>query len=86
MGAFSTRLRVGIRRQLDEHRGERGDGTTFEIVDARPELVGITEAPSDFDETSPQMVFSRSYLAAHPDVGVVQTIIAVYLHGVRQQR
>ena len=42
-------------------------------------LVGVTETPSDFDEASPQMVFSRSYLAAHPDVGVVQTIIAVYL-------
>ena len=42
-------------------------------------LVGITETPSDFDESAPQMVFPRSFLTAHPDVGVVQTIIAVYL-------
>lgn len=42
-------------------------------------LVGVTESPTDFDESSPQMVFSRSFLAAHPDVGVVQTIMSVYL-------
>ncbi|MEO6653276.1 MAG: FtsX-like permease family protein [Ilumatobacteraceae bacterium] len=39
-------------------------------------LVGITESPSDFDEPSLQMVFSASFLDAHPDVGVVQTIMA----------
>ena len=42
-------------------------------------LVGVTESPSDFDEASPQMVFSRAYLGAHPEVGVVQTIIEVHL-------
>ena len=42
-------------------------------------LVGVTDAPSDFDDSSPQMVFPRSFLGAHPDVGVVQTIIAARL-------
>lgn len=42
-------------------------------------LVGITEAPSEFDEPSLQMVFSPAFLTAHPDIGVVQTIIAVHL-------
>ena len=42
-------------------------------------LVGVTDAPTDFDDSSPQMVFPRSFLGAHPDVGVVQTIIAARL-------
>lgn len=42
-------------------------------------LVGITEQPTEFDDPSPQMVFSKSYVDAHPNVGVVQTIIATYL-------
>ena len=42
-------------------------------------LVGITESPTDFDDPSPLMVFPRSFLGAHPDVGVVQTIIAAHL-------
>lgn len=42
-------------------------------------LVGITEVPSEFDEPSLQMVFSPAFLTSNPDIGVVQTIIAVYL-------
>lgn len=42
-------------------------------------LVGVTDAPTDFDDSSPQMIFPRSFLGAHPDVGVVQTIIAARL-------
>ena len=42
-------------------------------------LVGVTESPSEFDEPSLQMVFSPSFLEAHPDVGIVQTIIAAKL-------
>jgi ABC-type lipoprotein release transport system permease subunit len=42
-------------------------------------VVGITESPMEFDDPSPQMVFSESFLAAHPDVGVVQTSVAVHL-------
>lgn len=42
-------------------------------------LVGITETPSDFDDPSLSMVFSKSFLSAHPTVGVVQTIIAAQL-------
>ena len=42
-------------------------------------LVGITESPGDFDDPSPQMFFSQSFLSAHPTVGVVQTVIAAYL-------
>ncbi|MEO8697742.1 MAG: FtsX-like permease family protein [Acidimicrobiales bacterium] len=42
-------------------------------------LVGITESPTDFDDPSPVMIFSQSFLSAHPTVGVVQSLIAVYL-------
>jgi ABC-type lipoprotein release transport system permease subunit len=42
-------------------------------------LVGVTDAPSDFDDDSPMMVFPRSFIGRHPDVGVVQTIMAVHL-------
>ena len=42
-------------------------------------LVGVTESPAEFDDPSLQMVFSRSFLAAHSDVGVVQTLIAAHL-------
>lgn len=42
-------------------------------------LVGITETPLDFDEPSMQLVFSESFLEEHPDVGVVQTLMAVTL-------
>jgi hypothetical protein len=38
-------------------------------------LVGVTEAPSGFDDLTAQIVFSRSFLRANPDVGVVQTAI-----------
>lgn len=42
-------------------------------------LVGIYETPSDFDDPSPTMIFPHSFLAAHPTVGVAQTIIATTL-------
>lgn len=38
-------------------------------------LVGITESPSDFDEAGSQLIFSRAFLSAHSDVGIVQTLI-----------
>jgi hypothetical protein len=42
-------------------------------------LVGVTESPSAFDNSTPDMFFSQSFLKAHPTVGVVQTMIAVRL-------
>jgi hypothetical protein len=45
-------------------------------------LVGVTEAPSEFDDRTPAMVFSRSFLRAHPEVGVVQTLIVAQLDGI----
>lgn len=42
-------------------------------------LVGVTERPADFDDSAPAMVFSQSFLSAHPTVGVVQTRIAIRL-------
>jgi predicted lysophospholipase L1 biosynthesis ABC-type transport system permease subunit len=42
-------------------------------------LVGITESAAEFDDPSPTMEFPPSFLAAHPDVGVVQTVITVRL-------
>ncbi|HWC10148.1 MAG TPA: FtsX-like permease family protein [Acidimicrobiales bacterium] len=45
-------------------------------------LVGISQSPLEFDDSSPAMVFPPSFLRAHPEVGVVQTQIAVRLDGV----
>ena len=45
-------------------------------------LVGITQSPIEFDDSSPAMVFPPSFLPAHPEVGVVQTQIALQLDGV----
>jgi ABC-type lipoprotein release transport system permease subunit len=42
-------------------------------------FVGITRSTSEFDDPSPQMVFSKSFLAAHPTAAVVQTMVAVHL-------
>jgi hypothetical protein len=42
-------------------------------------FVGVTDSPSAFDDSAPAMVFSQSFLQAHPTVGVVQTMIAVRL-------
>lgn len=44
-------------------------------------LVGVSRSPVEFEDSSPGMVFPPSFLAAHPDVGVVQTQIAVRLDG-----
>lgn len=38
-------------------------------------LVGITESPTEFDEAGAQLVLSDALLDAHPDVGVVQSLI-----------
>lgn len=40
-------------------------------------FVGITKSTSEFDDPTPQLVFSQSFLTAHPTAGVVQTMIAV---------
>lgn len=42
-------------------------------------LVGVTDSPSAFDDSTPAMIFSQSFLKAHPTVGIVQTGIAVRL-------
>ncbi|CAN5541238.1 hypothetical protein BH10ACT2_BH10ACT2_15130 [soil metagenome] len=42
-------------------------------------LVGITQSPSEVEDPAQNLVFSEGFLAAHPDVGVVQTLIAAYL-------
>ena len=54
--------------------GEPPTVPRFEVT-----LVGITETPSDFDNPSPTMVFSQSFLTAHAAVGVVQTLMVVDL-------
>ena len=79
---FGTR--VGDRfqvRSYDQHQ-VAGNFDTAEAPAVPPfaaTLVGVTDAPTDFDDSSPQMVFPRSFLGAHPDVGVVQTIMAARL-------
>jgi hypothetical protein len=81
---FGTK--VGDRFQVVSYTQEQV-AAAFETLDnpAVPPftatLVGITESPAEFDDKSPSMVFARSFLATHPDVGVVQTQIAVHLDG-----
>ncbi len=40
-------------------------------------LVGVASSPSDFDDPSPAMIFPTEFLDAHPNAGVVQSLIAV---------
>ena len=64
--------------QLDSNRAfNSGEPPAVPLFTAT--LVGVTEAPSNFDDSAPAMVFSRAFLTAHPTVGVVQTKIAVHL-------
>lgn len=42
-------------------------------------LVGVTEAPTEFDDPSQQLVFSPALLDVHSDVGVVQSLIPLQL-------
>ncbi len=43
------------------------------------ELVGITERPSEFDDPSPELMFSTATAAAHPGIGRVASIYDLHL-------
>ena len=73
--AFASFSSVQLRSDLDLETAEPGV-EPFEAT-----LVGITQSPSDLNESGPQLVFSRAFLAEHPDIAVVQTLIAVYADG-----
>ena len=66
-------LRPGPGRRQLRHLGGAGRAALHRDVRR------CHRSPTDFDDSSPQMVFPRSFLGAHPDVGVVQTIIAAHL-------
>jgi len=45
-------------------------------------LVGITESPAEFDDQSGgQLVLSSAFLKAHPDIGIVQSLISTKVDG-----
>jgi len=81
---FGTR--VGDRFEVSSFDQQQVDTNAFDDPEVGPAvppfsatLVGITEAPWDFDDPSKAMVFSPAFLEAHPTVGVVQTLVGVYL-------
>ena len=83
---LADRFGLGVGDQVDVVSFSQGQvDANFDAIDVpdvpafRATLVGVTESPSEFDEPSLQMVFAPSFLTAHPDVGVVQTIMAVTL-------
>jgi ABC-type lipoprotein release transport system permease subunit len=49
-------------------------GPSFEAT-----LVGIVGSISDFDEPASAITFSERFIPAHPDVGVVASILAMYV-------
>jgi len=80
--AYGTRLgdvfsvRSFDQRQVEANFDPSSEpaGPTFSAT-----LVGVTESPTEFDDSSQQLVFSRAFLEVHSDVGVVQSFIAVQL-------
>lgn len=63
--------------QVDGNEFDRGIGLAVPPFEAT--LVGVTEAASDFDDPTAALVFSEAFLAAHPDVGLVASLIGVWL-------
>jgi hypothetical protein len=64
--------------QLDTNRAF-DEGNPPEVPAFPAQLVGIVETPTDFEESAPAVYFSPSFIAAHPTVGIVQTLIDVTL-------
>jgi len=69
-------VRTFDQRQVEKNfdPGSNPEGPTLSAT-----LVGVTEIPSDFDEPSQQLVFSPAFLDVYPDVGVVQSLMAIHL-------
>jgi ABC-type lipoprotein release transport system permease subunit len=53
---------------------ENPGGPTFEAT-----LVGIVSTPSDFDNPFPTITYSNGLLDAHPDIGIVATLMTVFV-------
>ncbi len=74
---------VGDQVQMIAFDQEQVDANAFDNEPAVPAfdttLVGITQTPADFDDPSPTMILSRGFLEAHPDVGLVWTLIDIRL-------
>ncbi len=52
--------------------GVAPEGPSFEAT-----VVGIIEYPADLDDDTPTVIFSEGVLSAHPDIGIVATLMAV---------
>ncbi len=72
----SFTVRTFDQRQVEGYIGPDvpTEGPTFTAT-----LVGVTEAPNEFDESSQQLVFSPAFLDVYADVGVVQSLMAMQL-------
>jgi FtsX-like permease family len=84
MLAKSFGTKVGDTFQIASFSQQQVDDRSFpgvppSVPNFPATLVGITDRPGDFDDPSPSITYSPSFLAAHPTVGVVQTIISVRL-------
>ncbi len=63
--------------QVNRNAFDSGEGPALAPFTAT--LVGVVQAPVEFDDPSPSLTFPPSFLAAHPTVGVVQSRVAVEL-------
>jgi hypothetical protein len=66
------------RAQLESNRAfSSGDPPAVPPFSAR--WVGTIESPADFETSAPAVYFPGRFLAAHPDVGIVQTTLRIRL-------
>ena len=65
-------------KQLESNRAlSSGEPPAVPVFSTR--WVGVVESPTDFEEGAPTLYYSKSFLSAHPTVGVVQTIMQIDL-------
>jgi putative ABC transport system permease protein len=66
------------REQVETNRAF-GTGTRPSVPEFPVRWVGVVDNPANFEDDSPSIYYSEEFLRAHPDVGVVQTLIQVHL-------
>ena len=66
------------RDQIESNRAF-GTGDKPEVPTFTARWVGVIDDPANFEDDSPAIYYSPGFIAAHPDVGVVQSLIEAHL-------
>ena len=66
------------REQIESNRAF-GTGDKPEVPTFSARWVGVIDQPANFEDDSPAIYYSPGFIAAHPDVGVVQSLIEAHL-------